>query len=503
MLQNMNTGVSRKRRFSLSMYIPLLLALTATIPLLATIGSLEFFLRPALISQASTSMESSAQTQVQLIDAYLSERLNDINTLSKSTSLKLFLGGHKTAGDAVNDILTTIQHRDVANYINLSVIDTKGNVSLFYPVTPQAHGKYLIVPEALQQLQNSEQVVVSNVFYDQVGNVPSIDMYARVTDANFNTIGYVRASLGLRRIWSSVDAVTAGSNSFILDHNGVRIAYTNSDASGFTRSKYLFKAIDTPSPTLMRQITSENLYGNGSTAVTSLADPNLTKMQQNTQSPSTSQLTPVGENQDFEVARYSSAVVPWTYYTMTPLSSVTGLIDQQLLTIIGIAVLVLIVALIIGLFVGQRMALPILRSVSLLHKNSESLKVLAEEENVMATEQGWMAEASQTALDSVRYYTSATGVAVQHIQSIGDKLLKNQQHLDINRLNKSLQNMIEAANYIEQANRHQESMNEKLQTSLRVTTQTSDQLTNGANSTNEAATQIETIVEQLTAVVGE
>ena len=260
-MQNTNTFLSRKRRFSLSIYISILLALTATIPLIVTIGSLELFLRPALISQVSTSMENNTQTQVQLIDTYLSERLNDINTLSKSASLKQLLSKNRTTDEAavqaaVLDTLTTTQHRDVANYISLSVLDTNQNVILSYPVAPLTHGKYLIVPEALQQIQKSEQVVVSSVFYDQVGNVPSVDLYARVTDTNFHTIGYVRASLGLRRIWGPVDATTAGSDSFILDQNGVRIAYTNTDASGFTHSQYLFKSITPISGTLQQQINS-------------------------------------------------------------------------------------------------------------------------------------------------------------------------------------------------------------------------------------------------------
>ena len=188
---------------------------------------------------------------------------------------------------------------------------------------------------------------------------------------------------------------------------------------------------------------------------------------------------------------------------MTPLNVFTGIADQQLLTTILVALLMLVIALIIGLLVGRRVALSILRSVSLLHKNSEALKSLAEEEHVMATEQGWMVEASQTALDSVRYYTNATGVAIQRIQMLGTGLLRDQQNLSTRKLNKSLQDIVSAANYIERATHHQETMNDKLQMTLRVTNQSSDQLTHGATSTNEAASQIETIVEQLTAVVGE
>jgi hypothetical protein len=61
----------------------------------------------------------------------------------------------------------------------------------------------------------------------------------------------------------------------------------------------------------------------------------------------------------------------------------------------------------------------------------------------------------------------------------------------------------EAASYIERSVKHQKTMNDKLETSLRVTTQVTEQLTRGATSTNEAAGQMEYIVKQLTSVVGE
>ena len=191
-MRNMHRTDGRKQRFSLSTYISILLALTATIPLIVTIGSLEFFLRPALISQASTSLESNAQTQMQLIDIYLSDRLNDVNTLSQSEALKQFLEGNVKEAAAAENTLTDTQHEDASNYINLSLINAQGNVALFYPATPLKHGQYLIVPEALQHLQKSGQAFVSDVFYDPVGNVPSIDLYARVTDENDHISGYVR-----------------------------------------------------------------------------------------------------------------------------------------------------------------------------------------------------------------------------------------------------------------------------------------------------------------------
>lgn len=497
----------KKRRFSLSVYISVLLALTAILPLLVTVGSIEIFLRPALIDQISTDMERVTQTHIQLIDTYLSERLNDVKTLSETADLRTKLQGGEISDAEIRNNLLSIQHRDVANYISISLLNAQGKNVLSYPSAPSTHGgnKYLIVPEAKAALQKSGNIYISDVFYDLASNTPSVDLYARVTDNNFNILGYVRASLGLKRIWGPVDsepqANGAGTFATILDQNGVRIAYTNPDHSGFTHPSYLFKSIDQLPADVQKQIQDENLYGNDTNAVTTMADADLVAFQKG--AALIKQITPAGQRDQFQVARYRSTVVPWTYVLFKPFSAVTGLADQQLFTIIIIVTLVLIVALAAGLIIGRNLALPILRSVSLLRKSNVSLKTLADEESVVAAEQTWMVEASQVALKSVQYYTNATSVAAKRINTLSNDLVRDIHYLDKEKLQQALHEMIEAAAYIERSVKHQETMNDRLATSLRVTTQATEQLTRGATSTNEAASQMEYIVEQLTSVVGE
>ena len=500
-----------RRRFSLSIYISLILALTATFPMLATIVSIEYFLRPALIDQVSADMEKDAQTRIQLIDSYLAERLNDVQTLSESPLTRDLLLGRQdqaTLNQAYN-LLINVQHRDVANYISVSLLSNQGGVVVSYPVkTPLKHGKYLILPEALQQLQQTGRIYISDVFYDPLSNAASVDFYARVTNDNLQPIGYVRASIGLHRIWEPVDSepVANGSGSYatIVDQNNVRIAYTNPDHAGFQRPALLFKAIGQEiSPALQQRINDEDLYGNSTTRVTVMPDQTLSGIQSNIQSPLIFPVNLAEQHQTYQAARYSSTIVPWTYLIFKPMNVVTGIADQQLLSIILIVAVVLALAVFIGLLTGRRIALPILRSVASLRRNSQSLKTLADEEHTVATEQSWMVEASQVAQESVKYYTKATSIAAQRIHSIGSELTQNPRNFDAYRLQRSLQEMVEAAAYIERAIHHQESMNEKLATALRVTTQATEQLTKGAKSTDDAATQLEHIVGQLTAVVGE
>jgi methyl-accepting chemotaxis protein len=497
---------ARKRRLSLSVYISLLLVVIAIIPLLVTIGGIEIVLRPSLIAQISADMERDAQTHVQVIDTYLAERLNDIETLGESDPIRQLMAGNATSEVAATNLLFTDLHRDIADYISLSLLDLRGNVVLSYPTAPTLHGKYLIQPTLLKQIRTSEKVFVSDVFYDPLANNPSVDLYTHVVDKNFQSIGVIRASLSLHRLWQPVDNTPqeegTGSYAFVLDQHGVRIAYTNPNHSGFTHPQYLFKAIAPLTNDFQQRIVDENLYGNVTNAVTTSADSTLATIQNNTQSPLIFQFNPLGLGQTFEAARYNSTVVPWTYYVVKPLSTVTGIADQQLLGIFVVVTIMILLALVIGLQVSRRITAPIIHSVSLLRKNSLSLKTLAHEEQVVATEQSWMVEASQIALQSIRYYTNAASVASQQLTDLSVDLMRQSNNFNDFRLNRSLQDITEAAKYVDLAIKHQESANEKLAAALRVTTRAMEQLTNGAKATDDAAAQLEHIVYQLTDVVG-
>jgi methyl-accepting chemotaxis protein len=501
------TNNQKKRALSLSAYISLLLALTAIIPLLATVISLETFLRPQLINQVNTSLERDAQTQVQLIDAYLTERLNEVQTLSQSTPVRSFMAGDKTFQARTFEALFNSQHRDVANYISWSLITPNNQIALSYPTAPDTHGKYLILPENVQQLKTLNNVSISPVFYDSVNNQASIDLYARVLDNNFQLLGYVRASLGLRRVWAPVDQETqangAGSYGFILDQNGVRIAYTNTDLSQVRRPPYLMRAVAPLSSAQKQQINSENLYGNATQPLTTFKDNNLASAQNQRNAAPTFQFNPAEQQQAFAAARYRSTIVPWTYYVVKPLGSVTGLANQQLLSTLLIALLFLILAIAIGLFTGRRITAPILRSVSSLRKNTLELKELAEEEHRVVNEQTWMVEASQIGMNSVKYYTNATNIASERIISLCTDLLQNPIRHDPQKILQTTRAVLDAATYVQKATRQQGQMNEKMMTTLRVTDQVTNQLTKSASSSDASARGLEQIVNQLTSVVGE
>ncbi len=415
------------RRYSLSVYISFVLVAIAVIPLLVTVGGIEAFLRPSLISQIGTDMERDAQTHVQLIDTYLAERLNDIKSLSQSDTIKNVLTNAPNSKQLAADTLFTTQHRDVSDYMSLSILNRTGDtVIMAYPTAPALHGKYLIQPDILKQIGTSSKVLVSDVFYDSLANNPSVDLYARIVDNDLQSVGIIRASMSLHRLWQPVDSTpqTEGADSyaFVLDQHGVRIAYTNPDHSGFTHPSYLFKAIGPLSEAFQRRIQDENLYGNATTSVSSVADTVLATQQENARAPLISQFQPSERSQTFESARYSSAVVPWTYYVLKPLNTVTGLVDQQLFGIVLIVAFMILLALVIGIQVSRSITRPIMLSVALLRKNSVTLKLLASEEQVVAVEQSWMVEASQAAQQAVKYYNNAASIAAQQMSILSTQI---------------------------------------------------------------------------------
>src|SRR5581483_7572950 len=124
--------------------------------------------------------------------------------------------------------------------------------------------------------------------------------------------------------------------------------------------------------------------------------------------------------------------------------------------------LMILLALVAGIQVGRRITAPIMRSVASLHKNSVTLKTLADEEQVVATEQSWMVEASEAALQSIKYYTNAASVATQRLTTLNKELTQKSNKLDEAKLKQSLQDMAEATKYIDLAIKHQQSANEKM-----------------------------------------
>lgn len=489
-------------KLSLTARISLLLALAAIIPLLIIVTSTELLSRPQLVAQRANGMSVDAHNRVQLIDAYLSDRLHDVQTISRLPFLQRYIVENGTFKQEALDELSSGDQRD-ANYNTWSLLNLNGQSLLSYPLQPQAHGKYLVLPDALQKIRQSRQAILSDVFYDPTISEASIDIYMPVITPTAAVVGILRVTLVLDYIWSIINsqADSIGSYAFLLDHNGVRIGYTNADVSNITQPAHLFEAIEPLSTQTKRLIADENLYGVAPVKV--FSDANLVKIRHDPHTPSTFELVPAEGSQAFEVAKESSSVTSWTYFVLSPLSSITAIADQQLLSTSIIAAIVFILAGIVGLGLGRRITHPILQSVTSLLNSSQALKKLAAKEEVTATEQKWVIESSQVGMQSVQYYTNATSTAAHSLSEMSKQLLEQLKQTNAPPVVKQqLNEMLGMSLYIENASQYQESSNKSLSTALRVTTQVTDQLASGAASATDASTQLEQVVDQLRQIVG-
>ncbi len=491
-----------RRKFSLTIRLSVILILAVVIPLVITVIGSELILRPTLLAQAETVMGTDAQTHAQSIDSLLIARVQDVVSLGHFLAIQKLLAGDETyRQQALNEL--ALGNRLDPNYSNWALFDVHGNARLAYPILPTPRGKYMVAPDIMQQLNGANKSLISDVYFDNQTQTAFIDIYTSITTTNGTLLGFGRSTLKLTDIWTAVNNETnaaQGSFAMILDEHGVRIAYTNDDPVNLP--KPLFKPIAPISPELQQRIHDENLYGASSTGINVLSDPDLATQQNNAQGPATFQFTPALQTDAFQAYRAKSKVVPWTYLVLRPVNSITGPANQQDLYLFLLAALVTLLAAIVGIVVGRGISRPILSAVSSLLTSSQMLKTLADHEQVMATEQMWIVESSQNGLQSVKYYSEATGIAAHRLESIGKELSQNLNNMDAQHMRQLLHEIQGAAKYIERATTHQERSSKSLTTAIQVTNQVTGQLAANATSTTDAATQLEEVIGRLRQIVG-
>jgi signal transduction histidine kinase len=366
-------AVSQRLRLkvSLTVAISILITLVAIIPLLITIVSSQSLSRSLLIPQSANAMAQDAHASVQLIDAYLHDRLHDVETVSSLSSVQQYMRGDHSPNSrqqVISDLNVGVQN-DV-NYDSWSILNLQGKPLLSYPIAPEPHGNTLIPSNTLFQIQQSTTAFFSGVFYDPTIGNASIVIYMPIVTPSSTVVGILRVEFFLNYIWSIINSQvdSVGSYAFILDQNGVRIAYTNTDGSTLARSKYLFKAIAPLDPATQQLVASEDLYGNSQRRLTTFSDGLLASKQNDPHAPSQFEMVPAGQQQPFEVVKVPIPSVSWTYYALRPLKAIVSIADQQLYTTLLIGAIALILAILIGIATGRRITQPILRSMEQEHR---------------------------------------------------------------------------------------------------------------------------------------
>lgn len=509
---------SRRRRLPLAVRISLILMLAAVLPLLITVIFSENYARPALINQANNAMQTDALTRMQSINAYLTERLADAATLSQIPAVQTFLtdtpnpASPKYLNDATHATYALLagQIRD-PHYLVWSLFYKDGTLALYYPTKIDRQKEAVVLPEYVQAIQQKDKAgkpIISPVYYDTSLKKAYVDIYSPVYEGltpQTPLLGFMRAKLSLDYIWAIVQqdkGVNNSGSAFILDENGVRIADTN-QANLFTA----VTALPTP---VQQQITQENWYGqNGDVPVQE--NTKLAGIVQGNDKETTFDFTPNGQSENFQAARATAAmlpagtlaIVPWNYIVISPSHIVTQTADQQLEITIVVAVVVALLAGLIGLWVSGLITRPIRRAVDQIRENSIALNGLAKKQQSASSEQLWVVESIQVGQQSLQYYTDATRIAAHKLGEVGMELENNWRRQNIETIKQGLQHVITAANYIEKATHYQSDSGQKLATAIKVTSQVNEQLADGAISATEAASQLEMVVNDLRSVIGQ
>src|SRR5260221_1315144 len=402
-------------------------------------------------------------------------------------------GNSALEAEALNGLITSL-HRD-ANYETWSLFDLQGHLLLDYPTPPPAAKLQFLHSGDRQRLIASGGTIISPVFFDPTNGTAAIMFYTPVITATARPLGFICAVFHLNNVWNILNsergANGTGSYAFILDQNGVRIADTG--------PMRLFSSI-APLPSANSQDKAREAYYG--TTIPLLADSTLTGIQQSAQPPTAFQMVPYGQHELFQVARYPLLHVPWTYFVLSPLSTVTVVADQQLLTSSLIACLVLLMAALAGLAIGRRLTSPILRSVEYLRSNSRALNTLAEKQQSVVNEQTWIVDSSMVGLQEMQRQTEMTYREAQRLREISANLASYWNMTDIKDRQQALEQITTGMSHIEQAVRSQKRVSQNLAIVLKVTTQVTEQLAGGAVSATYAAKQLGQVVDQLRLIVG-
>jgi hypothetical protein len=508
--------------------VSLLLLFAALLPLAAVVGINDYLARDKLIQQGSASLATDANAKVAQLAEYISERVQDGEALATLPTAIAFLACADTPTPppqldcAVQQALTyqpsveralPVGWKRDKNYTTWSIYDITGHMLLSSSragVTPPSNTT--VPAEDLAPVLKQGQLVISGVYYDPKAQHAYIYLYTPITPNPGQPIGltnpvlgFLQATLQIDYIWnvvaSEARANGEGSYAFILDQNGVRIADTHPNER-FTS----ITPIDAPT---QQVLSTEQRYG-GSGAVPISNLPALAnalkspKGQQSFQSVATPgakvmyQLVSV----HFPAPADVPVSVPWTYVVLSPLSTVTRVADDQLRTSLLSAAVIAVLAMLIGLLVGTRTASPVQRSVADLQGATETLNTLASRQQNSAGEQLWVVDACKTGLESVRYLSDAMHQAARRIAEASNWFSQYWDRLTEEQAHRTVQHLMELAQYVEEAARRQQVSSERLDKAITVTTQVSDQLASGATAAAQSAEQLEVVVDQLQRVVG-
>lgn len=534
----------RGRRLPLSARLSLLVLFAAILPLAAVVGINDTLARATLEQQGRAALTTDAQAKASLVEQYLHERLLDGQALETLPTAPAFLicaelpQMSTTEQTALTPLATSLNcqtqeailygpsncrglkvgtKRD-PNYTDWTLYDARGDalLSSSHESTDETRCQAKSGPapkDALAEVMPTAASWISPVYSDASRQNAFVDVYTSVTLAaltgtNETVVGFIRATLNLNYIYGimrgEAGADGAGSYAFVTDSSGIRIADSN-------RSD-LFTSIMPLSATTQQQITTTNRFGtNPQVQEDSL--PSVANSLQSPQDPYSFQSVAVpGSSTLYQFVRVNiqlqnpltNTAIPigWSYFVLSPLSTVTAVANNQIKTSLMIAAVIAVLAILLGLITGRQLARPVHTATADLEEAAAALKMLASRQQSSAGEQQWVVDACKTGLESVRYLSDAMNQAARRVVDASNWFSEYWDRLTEEQARRTVQHLLELARYIDEAARRQQASNDRLDKAITVTDQVSDQLVAGATAATESAEGLDQVVSNLQRVVG-
>ncbi len=526
---------SGRRRLSLSVRLSLLVLFAALVPLAAVVGINDYFARGNLITQGRNALGTDANAKTTLIDSYMRERLSDGVTLAALPTAPAYLGCELAQAQAQANGTDTTQQQSNGFQQNQNQTQTADpcskslmqaykdslvralaigpvkdpNYSLWslYDITNKqvlTSNADVAAKEPAAPAQEAAPVaqakqVISPVVVDPATKHAFVRIYSPIVlQPGQRVVGYLRADLKLDYIWNIVGneqgANGAGSYAFVTDENGIRIADGHANE--------LFTAVQPLDAATQQRIAQMKQYGS--------SDPvqqmNLTDVQQSLASTAPQLdfqgIASPGATSTYQFVRIHMNTVPWSYFVLSPLSTVTRVADDQVRLSLISAAVIAVLAILIGLIFGRTTTNVVRGSVAELEGAAVALQTLAERQQASAGEQHWVVDACRTGLESVRYLSDAMNQAAHRIIDASNWFSEYWDRLTEDQARRTVQHLLELAHYIDEAARRQYASSERLDKAITVTMQVSDQLVDGANAATQSANQLDQVVGDLQRIVG-
>ncbi|HEX6543148.1 MAG TPA: hypothetical protein VF040_15435 [Ktedonobacterales bacterium] len=507
-----------RRRLPLSARLTLLVLFAALIPLAAVVGINDYFARGTLLNQGHAALSTDANAKATLVQTYIRERLLDGQALaslptaiSMLACIDLPTPPPTLACDTQGILYKESSQRALAvgmvrdsNYTLWSIYDAAGHMRLTSNTDVQKSAPPPTKDDLDQVLKQGKQRV-SQVYYDPATRHAFVRLYTPITALDPATtrptgpaLGFLQSTINLDYVWNIVNGEQGlngtGSYAFMTDENGIVMADPNQND--------LFTAVLPLGADTQNQITSEKRFGT-TNQVQQRVLPGVQSSLASQKSEDTFEgIAQPGASAQYQFVRVRLKEVPWSYFVLSPVATVTRVADDQIRTSLLSAAVIAIVAILIGLFVGNRTTRPVRGSVDELQGAAAALKELASRQEGSAGEQHWVVDACRTGLESIRYLSDAMNQAAHRIIDASNWFNDYWDRLTEDQARRTVQHLTELAHYIDEAASRQQASNDRMDKAITVTQQVSDQLVSGASAANRSASQLEQVVDDLQHLVG-